>query len=80
MISVLFIRLDQWGFQSAIIFAIMIGCDFGLWPLLLGITTLHNGMILSILIINSRDFALGFHKTPHTNGDVFLTCKFMIIP
>ena len=43
-------------------------------------TTLYNGMILSTLSISSRDFAFGFPKIPHTNGDVFLTCKPMIIP
>ena len=31
--------------------------------------TLHNDMILSTLSISSRGFALGFPKTPHTNGD-----------
>ena len=36
---------------------------------LLGITTLHNGMILSTLSISSHGFALGFPKMPHTNGD-----------
>ena len=36
---------------------------------MLGITTLHNGMILSTLSIKSRGFALGFPKRPHTNGD-----------
>ena len=50
------------------------------WTSLLEITTLHNGMILSTLSINSRDFALGFSKRPCTNGDVFLTYKPTIIP
>ncbi|KAG7019552.1 hypothetical protein SDJN02_18513, partial [Cucurbita argyrosperma subsp. argyrosperma] len=36
---------------------------------MLGITTLHNGMILSTLSIKSHGFALGFPKKPHTNGD-----------
>ena len=39
----------------------------------LGITTLHNGIILSILNISSRDFTFGLLKRPHINGDVFLT-------
>ena len=47
---------------------------------MLGIMTLHNGMILSTLSISSHVFALGFPKRPHTNGDVFLTYKPMIIP
>ena len=47
--------------------------------LLLGITTLHNGMILSTLSIGSHGFALDFPKRPHTNEDVFLTYKPMII-
>ena len=47
--------------------------------ILLGTTTLHNGMILSTLSMNSHDFALGFPKGPHTSGDVFLTYKSMII-
>ena len=46
----------------------------------LGTTTLHNGMILSTLNISSRGFALGFPKRPPTNEDVFLTYKPMIIP
>ena len=41
--------------------------------LLLGITDLHGGMILSTLRISSHSFALGFPKRPHTNGDVFPT-------
>ena len=44
------------------------------------ITDIHNGMILSILSISSRDFAFGFLKRPRTNRDVFLTYKPMIIP
>ena len=42
---------------------------------MLGITTLHNCMILSTLRISSHGFALGFPKRPHTNGDVFLFPK-----
>ena len=41
---------------------------------------LYNGMILSTLSINSRGFAFGFPKRPHTNGDVFLTYKPIAIP
>ena len=40
--------------------------------------TLHNGMILSS--INFHSFVLGFSKMPHTRGDVFFSCKPMIIP
>ena len=47
---------------------------------MLGTTTLHNGMILSTLSISSHGFAFGFPERPHTNGDVFLTYKPMIIP
>ena len=47
---------------------------------MLGTTTLHNGMILSSLSISSHGFALGFPKSPHTNGDVFLIYKHMIVP
>ena len=39
--------------------------------LMLGITTLHAGMILSTLSINS--------KRPHTNRDAFFTYKLIII-
>ena len=39
---------------------------------MLGITNLHNGMILSTLSISSHWFALGFSKRSHTNEDVFL--------
>ena len=39
---------------------------------LLEITILHNAMILFTLTIISRRFALGFPKSPHTNGDLFL--------
>ena len=39
----------------------------------LGITTLHNDMILSILSTSFRSFAFGFPKRPRTNEDVFLT-------
>ena len=46
---------------------------------LLGITDLHNGMILFTLSISSHSFAFGFPNRPHTNGDVFLTYKLMII-
>jgi len=35
----------------------------------LEITTLHNGMILSTLSISSHGFVLGFPKRSHTNGD-----------
>ena len=31
-------------------------------------------------IVSSHGFALGFPEKPHTNGDVFLTYKPMIIP
>ena len=48
--------------------------------IVLGTTTLHNGMILSTLSINSHGFAFGFPKGPHTYRDVFLTYKLMIIP
>ena len=44
---------------------------------MLGITTLHNGMLLSTLSISSRDFALGFSKRP--DEVVFLTSKPIII-
>ena len=37
--------------------------------LMLGITALHNGMILSTVSISSRGFALGLPKTPRTNED-----------
>ena len=47
---------------------------------MLGITTLHDSMILSILSISSHGFALGYPKRPHTNEDVLLTYKPMIIP
>ena len=47
---------------------------------LLGITTLHNGMILSTLSISSHGFTFGFPKRSRTNGDVFLTYKSMTIP
>ena len=36
---------------------------------MLGITNLHNDMILSTLSISSRVFAFGFPKRPHTNED-----------
>ena len=42
--------------------------------ILLEITSLHNVMILSTLIISSHDFALGFlerRERSHSNGDVF---------
>ena len=38
----------------------------------LGITNLHNGMILSSLSISSHGFVFCFLKRPHANGDVFL--------
>ena len=47
---------------------------------ILGTTTLYNGMILSTLSMSSLGFAFGFPKRPHTNGDVFLIYKPMIIP
>ena len=47
---------------------------------MLGITNLHNSMILSTLNISFHRFAFGFPKIPHTNGDLFLTYKPMIIP
>ena len=46
---------------------------------LLEITTLHNGMKLSILGIRSYGLAFGFSKRHCTNVDVFLTYKPMII-
>ena len=46
---------------------------------MLVITTLHNGMILSTLSISSRGFTFGFPKRLHTNGDVFLIYKLVII-
>ena len=49
-------------------------------PLFVRNHDLHNGMILSTLSINSRGFAFGFPKRPHTNEDVSLTCKITIIP
>ena len=45
--------------------------------LVLGTTNLYNGMILSS--IKFHGFTFGFPKMPHTNGDVFLTYKFVII-
>ena len=42
--------------------------------------TLCNDMILFTLSINFHDFIFGFPKRFHTNGDVFLTYKLMIIP
>ena len=39
------------------------------WHEPLGITILHNGMILSTLSISSRDFASGFPKMPHASGN-----------
>ena len=41
---------------------------------------LHARVILSTLSISSTGFVLSFPKMPHTNGDVFLTYKVMIIP
>ena len=46
---------------------------------MLGITNLHNGIILSILSINSRDFTFSFLKMSRTNRDVFLIHKLIII-
>ena len=46
---------------------------------MLGITTLHNGMILSTLSISSHDFAFVSPKGLIPNGEVFLTYKPMII-
>ena len=39
---------------------------------MLGTMNLHNGMILSTLNRSSHDFAFGFPKKPHGNGDIFL--------
>ena len=36
---------------------------------MLGILTFHSGMILSILSVSSRRFALGFPRRPHANED-----------
>ena len=36
---------------------------------MLKIIDLHNGMILSILSINSHCFAFGLLEMPHTDGD-----------
>ena len=47
---------------------------------LLGIMTLHDGMVLSTLSISSRGFGLGFPKRLHTSEDVFLIYKPMINP
>ena len=47
---------------------------------MLGITNLHNGMILFILSISSHGFAFGFPKRSHTKGDVLVTYKPMINP
>ena len=44
----------------------------------LELTTLYNGMILSILSINSHGFAFDFFKRPHTNRDMFFIYKPMI--
>ena len=46
---------------------------------MLGIMNLHNGMVLSTPTISSHGFALGFPKNPHTNGDIFLTYKPIIL-
>ena len=46
---------------------------------LLGVMTLHNGMILSTLSISSHGFTFDFLKMPRTNGDVSLTYKPMTI-
>ena len=43
-------------------------------------TTLHNGMILSTLSIDSHDFVFCLLKRPHINEDVFLTYKLTINP
>ena len=43
-----------------------------------GITTLHSGMILSTLSINSHCFTFGFTKRPRTNEDVLFNYKPMI--
>ena len=48
--------------------------------LMLGITDLHDGMILSTLSVSSRDFVFGFPKRPRTNGDVFFAYKLVIVP
>ena len=47
---------------------------------MLGITTLHNGMIFSTLSISSRSFALGFPKGLITMEIVFFAYKLTIIP
>ena len=44
------------------------------------IMTLCNDMIRFTLSISFHDFIFGFPKRFHTNGDVFLTYKLMIIP
>ena len=48
-------------------------------PKCLGITDLHNDMILSTLSISSRGFTFDFSRKSRTNGDVFLIFKPMII-
>ena len=40
---------------------------------MLVITTLHNGMIFSILSISSHGFVLDFIKSSRTNRDILLT-------
>ena len=43
------------------------------FELLLGITTVHNGMILSTLSVSSRGFSLGLPQKAHTNEESHLT-------
>ena len=43
-----------------------------------GITTLHNGMILSTLNITSHEFSLVFHKRPRNRQYFSLINPFMI--
>ena len=45
-----------------------------MWTVL-GITALHNNMILSTLRISSHNSAYGFPKRPRTNRDLFVTYK-----
>ena len=47
---------------------------------MLGITNLHDGMILSTLSVSSHGFVFGFPKRSRTNRDVFLPYKSMINP
>ena len=47
---------------------------------MLGITNLHNSMILSTLSISSRGCTLGFLKRSYSNGDLFFIYKLIINP